>query len=171
MRKYLVGGLLALMFMLESIFVELLPAELFHSNRILVPHFLILAIFFLSIYGSRNIGIIYAFAFGIMFDIVYTEILGIYFFVFPFVVYICSKIMKIFHSNILIVSIVSLLGITILEMVVYEMIFIIHRTSMDFNSFLNLRLFPTLILNTAFLIIVAYPFKRFFEKYADERRE
>ncbi|MFT8322229.1 MAG: rod shape-determining protein MreD [Bacillus sp. (in: firmicutes)] len=171
MRKYGVGGLLAIMFILESIFVELLPAELFHSNRILVPHFLVLTILFLSIYGSRNIGIIYAFAFGLLFDIVYTEILGIYFFVFPFIVYICSKIMKLFHNNMLVVSVVSLIGMSILEIVVYEMIFIIHRTSMDFNSFINLRLLPTLILNTAFLIIVAYPYKRFFEKYAEERRE
>ncbi|MGP7816831.1 rod shape-determining protein MreD [Niallia sp. 01092] len=171
MRKYVVGGLLALMFILESIFVELLPAELFHSNRILIPHFLILTILFLSIYGSRNIGIVYAFAFGLLFDIVYTEILGIYFFIFPFIVYVCSKIMKVFHPNIVVVSVVSLIGMSLLEIVVYEMILIIHRTSMDFNSFIHLRLIPTLILNTAFLIIVAHPIKRCFEKYAAERRE
>ncbi|PKG21697.1 rod shape-determining protein MreD [Niallia nealsonii] len=171
MRKYLVVALLVGIFVLESIFVELLPAEIFNSNRILIPHFLLIGIIFLAVFGNRNIGILYGFVFGILFDIIYTEILGIYFFMFPFVVYICSKIMKVFHNNIVVVSIVSLIGISMLEIIVYEMILIIHLTSMDFSSFLNLRLFPTLILNAAFLVIVAYPFKRFFEKYAAERRE
>ncbi|MCM3215210.1 rod shape-determining protein MreD [Niallia taxi] len=170
MRKFLIGCLIAFMFILESIFVELLPGDLF-SNHILVPHFLIITIFFFSIYANRNAAIIYAFVFGLLVDVVYTEVLGIYFFVFPFTIYICSKIMKVLHANLLVVSVISLLGITILEMIVYEINFLIHLTSMEFIYFLQLRLVPTLILNAIFLLIAAYPYKRIFEKYAGEGKD
>lgn len=168
MKRLLLPFVFLTFFILESIFVELLPAELFRSTRILVPHFLIVAILFLTVYASRNLGIIYAFAFGLLFDIVYTEIIGIYLFLFPLVAYIISKIMKVFHSNIIIVTIVSIVGVALLELGVYELNFLIKLTDMDFSTFINLRLFPTIILNIAFAIIFAYPLKRQFEKYASE---
>ena len=167
MKKFWIGCLIAFMFILESIFVELLPGE-FLSNKILVPHFLIITIFFFSIYANRNTAIIYAFVFGLLVDIVYTEVLGIYFFVFPFIIYLTSKIMKVLHANLLVVSVISLLGMSILELIVYEMNFLIHLTSMEFANFLNLRLVPTLVLNAIFLVIAAYPYKRIFDKYAGE---
>lgn len=168
MKRLLLPFVFLTFFILESIFVELLPAELFRSTRILVPHFLIVAILFLTVYASRNLGIIYAFVFGLLFDIVYTEIIGIYLFMFPLVAYIISKIMKVFHSNIIIVTIVSMVGVALLELGVYELNFLIKLTDMDFSTFINLRLFPTIILNIAFAIIFAYPLKRQFEKYASE---
>ncbi|MDZ5470818.1 rod shape-determining protein MreD (plasmid) [Bacillus sp. 31A1R] len=165
MRKFLLPTIFLILFIIESIFVELLPAELFNSANILVPRFLIIAILFLTIYGIRNQGIIYAFIFGLLFDIVYTEIIGIYLFMFPLVAYIVSKIMKVFHSHIVIVTVVSLIGVALLELSVYEIIYLIKLTTMDFTSFLQLRLLPTIILNLAFAIIFAYPLKRTFEKY------
>ncbi|HWJ78676.1 MAG TPA: rod shape-determining protein MreD [Niallia sp.] len=171
MSKFLIGCLISLMFILESIFLELLPANVYDKNWIVVPYFLFITILFFSIYGSRNVGIIYGFVFGLLFDIVYTEILGIYFFAFPFIIYICNKIMKAFHQNVFVVSVVSLLGITALEIIVYEIIKVIHLTTMDFSSFLYLRLIPTLLLNLIFIVIVAYPYKRYFEKYAQTMRD
>jgi len=79
--------------------------------------------------------------------------------------------MKVLHANLLVVSVISLLGITILEMIVYEINFLIHLTSMEFIYFLQLRLVPTLILNAIFLLIAAYPYKRIFEKYAGEGKD
>ncbi|KAB7667331.1 rod shape-determining protein MreD [Bacillus sp. B1-b2] len=171
MRKFLVGCLISFMFILESVFLEVLPGSFHENNWIIVPYFLFITILFFSIYGSRNIAIIYGFVFGILFDIVYTEILGIYFFTFPCIIYVCNKIMKAFHNNIFVVSVVSLLGVTSIELIVYQIILVINLTTMDFSSFLHLRLIPTLVLNLVFTIIVAYPYKRFFEKYAQIVRD
>ena len=171
MRKFLIGCLISFMFILESVFLELLPANIYDHNWIIVPYFLFITILFFSIYGNRKIAIIYGFVFGLLFDIVYTEILGIYFFAFPFILYVCNKIMKAFHNNIFVVSIVSLLGISALEFIVYEIITVINLTTMDISSFLYLRLIPSLVLNLIFTVIVAYPYKRFFEKYAQAVRD
>ncbi|PLR93721.1 rod shape-determining protein MreD [Bacillus sp. T33-2] len=170
MNRFLLPVLFGFLFILESLFVELLPAELFNSDRILVPHFLMAGLLLLTIYGSFKHGIIYAFVFGLLFDIVYTEVIGIYLFVFPLMSYIFARIMKILQVNILIVSVISLFVIALLEVAVYEMNYLINVTDLDFKTFATIRLFPTLILNLAFIIIAVFPLKRQFEKFAEALR-
>ncbi|MFZ7945550.1 rod shape-determining protein MreD [Neobacillus sp. 19] len=170
MKKFLLPLLFLFLFILESLFVQYSPAEMFGRNRIIAPHFLFAALLFLTIYVGKKQGIIYGAIFGLLFDIVYIEIIGIYLFLYPFVCYLISKIMHIMQTNFLIAFIVSLFGIALLEVGVYEMDHLIHVTNLDFKSFINLRFYPTLILNAIFLVIAGYPFKRLFEKHAEAQR-
>jgi rod shape-determining protein MreD len=169
-NKFILPLIFLFLFILESLFVQFLPADIFNSEKIFVPHFLIVAILFLTIFGNEKYGILYGFIFGLLFDIVYTEIIGIYLFLFPLVAYIVSRIMKVLQTNLFIGSFVSLIGITFLEIGAFEMNKLIHITNIDFMSFLNRRLLPTLLLNAIFIIIAAYPLKRQFEKFADNLR-
>ncbi|MGX6442920.1 rod shape-determining protein MreD [Neobacillus sp. K501] len=171
MRKFLLPLLFLFLFLLESIFAQYLPPSTFGKNNILVPHFLFTGILFLTIYAGRKYGIIYAAIFGLLFDIVWIEIIGIYFFLFPFIAYLVSKIMHVLQTNIIVSFFVSLIGITLLEIGVYEMDFLIHKTNLEFMKFIELRLYPSLILNGVFLIIAAYPLKRHFEKFAESLRD
>ncbi|AZU63496.1 rod shape-determining protein MreD [Neobacillus mesonae] len=171
MRKFLLPLLFILLFIAESLFVQFLPGDFFGGNRILAPRFLFSALLLLTIFVGRKKGIIYAAIFGLIFDIVYIEIIGIYLFLFPFVAYVISKIMHVLQANIIVAYFVSILGIALLEIGVYEMDYLIHVTNLDFLDFLNLRLYPTLILNAAFLLIFIYPLKRYFEKYAEALRD
>ncbi|KAB2338711.1 rod shape-determining protein MreD [Cytobacillus depressus] len=164
MRKLLLPLLLMLLFIGESIFVELMPEHLFGGSNIIAPRFLIVALLFLTVYGPRRYGILYSFVFGLLFDVVYTEIIGIYLFMFPLVAYIILKLMKILQTNIVIVSIMVIIGIMLLELGVYEMYFLIHKTNMDFSTFLSLRLLPTTIFNMIFVILAAYPLKKYYDK-------
>ena len=170
MRKAFLPIIISLCFLFESVFVELLPAELFKSSSILVPHFLMVAIIFVTVYISQKHGIMYGFIFGILFDIVYTEIIGIYLFMFPLVAYITSWIMRILQTNIILVSFVAILGVGFLELGVYEMNFLIGRTDMIFASFMDIRLVPTLILNLIFIILVSYPLRKYLDLYAEALR-
>jgi rod shape-determining protein MreD len=169
-RRFLLPVLFAAFFILESIFLEVLPPKYFHHEHILVPHLLMIGIFFLTIYGHRNLGIIYGFIFGVLFDVVYTEVIGIYLCLYPLIAYLISKIMKILQNNLLIMTLVTLFGIALLELGAYEMNFLIHQTSMDFATFSRARLLPTILLNLVFIVILAYPLKRHFEKLAEQLR-
>lgn len=166
MRKFLLPLLLLLFFILESIFVELMPPKVFGNEYILVPHFLIIAIILLTVYGPKNYGVLYGFLFGLWFDIVYTEIMGIYVCLFPLVAYICYKLMKVLQTNIVMVTFISILGVALVELGAYEMNVLINRTGMTFATFSMDRLIPTLILNLIFIILTIYPFKKHFEKLA-----
>jgi rod shape-determining protein MreD len=165
-KKYLLPVLIAFCFILESLFVELWPASLFQSKWIIVPHFLMVLIVFVTIYAGKKYGILYGFLFGLLFDVVYTEIIGIYLFMIPLIAYIIAWVMKILQSNIFVTSFVSLFGVALLELGVYEMNFLIQLTDMNFSDYVNLRLFPTLLLNLIFIMIIAFPLKKYLENFA-----
>lgn len=168
MRKFYLPLFFSFLFILESLFVQFLPESLIDGQYgILVPHFLLISVFFLTVYGNEKRGIIYGVIFGFLFDIIYTEILGVYLYLYPITTYIVSKIMKVLQVNIVIVSLASLVGVAVLEIAVYELNSLIGLTTLDFMTFLGWRLFPTLLLNAIFLLIAAYPLKRQFEKLAE----
>ncbi|MCQ6273527.1 rod shape-determining protein MreD [Bacillus sp. V3B] len=170
MIKAFLPLIISLCFILESVFVELLPEKFFASTRILVPHFLIVAIIFTTIYGNKKSGLMYGFIFGLLFDIVYTEIIGIYLFLIPLVVYVTTWIMKVLQSHIVIVCLVALAGVTLLEFGVYGMNLIIGHTTMALTIFVDSRLFPTLVLNFIFILIVAYPLKKYLDRFTEALR-
>jgi rod shape-determining protein MreD len=166
--RFLPFALFFLLFIVESLFVELYPVRFLSGGHIIVPRFLIAGILLLTIFGSKEQGIWYGLLFGLMFDIVYTEVIGIYLFMFPLTAYLVSKLMKILQSNIIIATLVTLLGITVVEFVVYEINYLIHVTAMVFPDFIQFRLWPTLMVNFIFLIISVYPLKKQFEKINEQ---
>jgi rod shape-determining protein MreD len=169
-KKFLLPLLFLFIFILESLFVQYVPDDLFGQNKIIVPHFLFAALLFLTIFVGQKQGIIYAAIFGLLFDIVYIEIIGIYLFLFPFIAYLASKILNILQNNFLVAILITIVGIALLEVGVYEMDHLIHVTDIDFMSFLQLRFYPTLIFNALFVIIAGYPLKRLFEKHMEAMR-
>ncbi len=168
MKKLLLPLLFLFLFVFESIFIEFLPLKMFGNEVIFVPRLLLIAILFFTIFGDVKQGILTGFIMGLLFDVVYTGILGIYLVLFPLIAFLVSKIMKALQANAVILTFVSLVAITLLEFAVYEMNYLIKITNMEFSAFLEKRLLPTLILNLLVTIIIGYPLKRFFEKYKKE---
>lgn len=168
MRKYVLPLLFIFVFVYESLFLEILPGSLVGGDRILVPRFLFIMLVLFSIYGKKNYAYVLGFVFGLLFDVVYTGIIGIYLFMFPLITYIISSILKFIQTNIVVSGIASLIAVCLLELGVYEMNFLIRITDMPFGYFSEYRLLPTVILNAIFIILFIYPLKRFFEKYLAE---
>lgn len=170
MKRLIIPLLFLFLFVFEGLFTQLFPADIFDGKYIFVPRFLLLALFFFAIYGSSKHGIIFAFIFGLLFDMVYTEIIGIYLFLFPLATYVLMTMMRIIQTNIVLVSFVSIICVALLESAVYFMNLLIHITDITFASFTDIRLLPTLALNFLFVVLAAYPFKRQSEKFADSLR-
>ncbi len=170
MRRILLPALFTVIFILESTLVEFMPTKFFNSERILVPHLLLIAILLLTIYFKSSMGILYGFIFGLLFDVVYTEIIGIYLTLFPLIALAISKIIRSLQTNFLIVTLVSLLGVTLLELGALGFNFMIHKTDMAFSVFVSFRLLPTLLYNLVLTIIVIYPLSKLFEKIALQMR-
>lgn len=174
MKRFLLAFIIFFAFLFESIFVELVPVERFGIDRIFVPRFMIVLIMLISFFYNRNKAVLYAVIFGLLFDIIYTDIIGVYMFSFPIIVYVISYSMKVLHTNLLVVFFVVLIGITLLEGVVYGIYYLVNVAQLDWTRFIFDRLFPTLVLNGVFLIIVYYPMKKFLlglEKIANKEKD
>ncbi|MGM0844082.1 MAG: rod shape-determining protein MreD [Bacillota bacterium] len=171
MKRLLLPLIALLCFYGSSVFVTFLPMSVIESDRVLVPHFLIIFILLMSVYYHNTTAILYAFIFGFLYDSFFTEVLGVYLFIFPFVTFVTSKIMTALNSNWIVTSLVILLNLSILELVVYQINLLIGKTDWAIETFADLRLWPTLILNAAFMIIVSYPLKQLLLKLEKERLE
>lgn len=159
MKKIILPLVLVACFFGESIFVGLFPAEAFSGQRIIVPRFLLTALILMAIYYVKKRTLLYAFIFGLLYDAFYTEVLGVYLFLFPFAVYLTSKIMKILHTHLIMAGVITIVNITIVEFFVYEFNVLVLNAEMTLTEFGDIRLWPTLVLNLAFFIIFSYPLK------------
>lgn len=164
MKKLILPLLLTVLFVLESVFVDLLPSTLFNVDRMFIPHFVLIALIFIVVYYNHMLGLVYALIFGLLFDIVYTEIIGVYMFAYPIISYVLTKVVKVLQTNIFIISFLSVVGVAFLEFYVYAVNLIIGFTTINISVFINDRLFSTLVLNSVFVILICYPFKRLLVK-------
>lgn len=163
MRKLIIPLLALIIFIGESVLANVFSGYLYGGTSFLIPRMTVIFIAFLTIYGSRKTAFMYAFILGLLYDVAYTEILGVYTFAFPVAAYVISKIMKILQSNLLISGLITLLFIAVIEAAVYQLNILLGFTSVDFRDFSMLRLVPTLLLNLVFIVITAYPLRRTIE--------
>ncbi len=161
MQKFLLPLLLLFFFILESVFSSVVPTHLFGESSIAVPHFIFIVLLFITIYYNPVKGIYFSMIFGFLFDIVYTELIGIYLFAYPILAYLVSNAMRILQVNLFIVSVLILVSITALEYYVYGFLLLLGRAHLSGMVFLTDRVFPTLILNIIFLILFCFPLKKY----------
>ncbi|EUJ51669.1 rod shape-determining protein MreD [Paenilisteria rocourtiae] len=165
MRKVVVMPLIAIaVFILEGVSSMLFSQSFFGEQRVFIPHFLIVMLVLMATFYNRNVTLIYAFILGIVFDIYYTGILGIYFAIFPLVVYLTDKFMKVLQSNIMLVGLVAVFNVILTECLVYGFYVLIGGTDMVFATFVDQRLWTTILLNLAFFLVIYFPFRNFLFK-------
>lgn len=140
-------------------------------ERIIVPRFVMVIIVLITIFTSVRTGMLYGFVLGIFYDLMYTNLIGVYMFAYTFLAYVVSSMMKILHINIFTVTVVSLITISILDFFVYWVQFLIKITAIPMDEFLFIRLLPTLVLNLAFVIILFMPLKKQFFKIYDTNKD
>jgi rod shape-determining protein MreD len=169
MKRYFLPLLFIILFVSEGMFASMFPVSLVGKDTILVPHFLFIGILFMSAYYNQMQAFYYGLIFGFLFDLVYTEVLGVYVFVFPISAFLFAKAMKVLHSNLVIVSLLSLITINILEYYVYGFTLLIGKTQMAATPFLLNRLFPSLLLNAIFLVLFSALLRKYFEAVKKEK--
>ena len=159
MKRLILPFLGIVLFYSESIFATLSPIDVYGDTRFLVPRFLFLFILFLSVNYRPRASYTYGFVFGFLYDLLFSGIIGIYMFLFPLLVYIALAILKVIYQNVIIVGILGIILIAVLEWIVYQFNLLIGVAGIDFSSFLTQRLYATLLFNSLFILLLAYPFK------------
>lgn len=164
MNRILLPLFILFVFISESTFTDLIELPFTSEDQVIIPRFVMLSIVFITAYYSQKMGIIYGLVFGLLHDIVYTEILGIYLFAYPLFAYLISKALKALQGNMLVVLFLSLLAVTLLEFYSYGIQMLIGYSNLPFYDFTNLRLLPTILANSVGAIVLIYPMSRFISK-------
>ncbi|ECP9706497.1 rod shape-determining protein MreD [Listeria monocytogenes] len=151
-------------FILEGVFSLQFANGLFNDKHLFIPHFLLIMLTIMTCFYRRNTTLVYAFILGLVFDIYYTGVMGIYFAIFPFTVYITDKFMKVLQNNILLVGLIAIFNIILTESLVYAFYYLIGTTTMTIPVFIDQRLWTTILFNLAFFLVVFFPFRLFLDR-------
>ena len=149
-----------LLFFLEPVFSLFSPIDVSDNLYVLVPRFVIVYLIFIAVYYSRQRAIIYGIVFGLLYDMFYIDIIGLYAFLYPLICFIAAGIIRYVHKHIITVILLTLLLIALLEVLSYSFVSLIALTSIEPDVFISTRLVPTMIGNSLFVIMFGWIFKK-----------
>ncbi|WP_102026884.1 rod shape-determining protein MreD [Salirhabdus sp. Marseille-P4669] len=159
MKRLFIPLFLLILLVLESTAINVLPTEWIYSKNFIIPHWTLVFAILVAIFYDRDhtyFCVLYAIIFGFLIDLTYTNILGVYMFSYGLVVYLIHELKQLFHPNIIVTFLLTILGIFLAEHFIYGLYFMIGVTNLSWTSYLSTRFIPTLLGNVLFLIIL-YP--------------
>lgn len=159
MVRFLIPFVAVVLFLLEPEFALFSPIDWRGETVYFVPRFVILYLIFISIYYSRKRACLYGLIFGLLYDVFYIDIIGLYSFLYPVVCFIAGSSVKFIHQHLSVTTILSLILVAIMEVVLYYFFYFIQFTTIPVGEFLSNRLLPTIIANLLFLIMLGWAFK------------
>lgn len=163
MKRIILPFILLIVLALEGVAIELLPVAFKASSLYIIPHWILLVLILATLIfdkGNTLTAIVYGAVFGLMIDIVYTGILGVYMFVIPFTLYIAGFLNRFLQTNWFMSLVITAVCLFITELSLYSIYSFIGTVTMTFSYFLSNRFLPTLIANLLFMVIIYYPMEK-----------
>ncbi|MFN2745063.1 MULTISPECIES: rod shape-determining protein MreD [Bacillus] len=171
MKRFLLPVIMMFVLVSDSMYADFIRLPFVTEDQQLIPRFLLLVLVFMTAYVNQPFAITYGFIFGLLYDINYTDLLGVYMFGFAGICYLSSKAFKVLQTNAFVVIFISVLAVSVLEFYQYGVQMLIRPEIMPFYQFVLGRLLPTLGLNAVVAMLLVYPFKVFFTSLKKELRE
>ena len=150
---FLIGILL---FYIDTIIGLVIPMHFGKIDVIFVPHLTLMYLLILTIYRSFGVALILAIFFGLITDLYFRSIYGLYMFGYILAVVVMDRFFKIFYKDKVMIFIIILVSTLLIEIYVALIYGLIGFIQFNLLEFLLLRLLPTFILNIILLTIL-YP--------------
>lgn len=148
---FLIGVIL---FYIDTVIGLVIPFHIGKIDIIFVPHLTLMYILIMSVYRGFGVSIILAIVFGIVSDIYFGSIYGLYLFGYILLVVIADKCFKMFYRDYSMLFWFILLSTFIFEVYTAIIYSVIGFIQFDFIDFVLFRLIPTFIINFILLLIL-----------------
>ncbi|AQQ52899.1 rod shape-determining protein MreD [Planococcus lenghuensis] len=156
MNRALIPLILLLLFFIEPIFTLFSPFRVSDEFFIIVPRFVLIFLMMIAIYADRMHAVLWGFVFGVMHDVFFIDIVGLYALFFPVAALVASFTASRFDDRPIIGTAIGFGILVAFEVVLYGVFLLIGFTSMPVGEFLVYRLFPTALMNGLLLFGVAF---------------
>ncbi|MFC0188016.1 rod shape-determining protein MreD [Fictibacillus aquaticus] len=167
MNRILLPFLAYVAFVAESTIMQVMLPEYNGEGWLMVPRFTLVIILFISMYLKPQVGIAYALVFGLLTDLLYTDIIGVYMFSMALTAYLTSVFSRLVFGNVFVAFFLSLIGVTCLETLVFGLNSLVGVADMAWGIYLYDRLLPTLLLNGVFTLAIYYFIDKHLQKIKD----
>ncbi|SEA54799.1 rod shape-determining protein MreD [Thalassobacillus cyri] len=168
-QRFYLPLILIFLLVFQGLAMSLLPANLAYSDLLITPHWVLVILILITVFFDNDdtyYSLLYAILFGLLIDMVYTSILGVYMFTYGIVIYLLHGFKKMLHGNFIVAVLLAVLGLVLTELLLYTIYSFVQVTQMTWEVFLTKRMLPTGIANLLFFLL-AYPIiKGKLEKWA-----
>lgn len=172
MISYLWLALLLFALMLsEGTVLQFISPDAWGGDLQMIPHFVLVGIIYIALYLGRRTGLWFGLAFGLLQDILYSDVIGVYAFGMALVGYFSGLAFKLFHQSLLLVLLTMLFSVLIYDLVVYGFFTMFGLAQTGFHWTVMNQLIPTLFLNALFAVLVYIPMGRFLSGISLEQSE
>lgn len=154
--------------LLDGFFASLLTQQLNTEIGLIVPRLVFLVVMILSFHYEQSTMYINATLIAFIMDAYYVGFLGVYLAAFITIILITTALKHALNPNILSYTLVSILGLTAAELLVYGIMRTLGITSMAFQTFIVSRLSATLLFNGLVMLVFSYFIHRIIVNLLDE---
>lgn len=159
MIRFILPLIALVLFFLEPVFGLFSPLQLDGDYYYIVPRFLLMFLIFVTVFYNTKHAMAYGLIFGLLYDVFFIDIIGLYSFLYPILCLIAGYIVKSVHRNLLVATGLTLSLTALFEFILYLFFSLISEISMPLEVFLTSRLVPTMIANSLFLVMLGWVFK------------
>lgn len=155
MKKAYIPIILFLLVVLEGVALDFLPEQILAGDTFIISHWVFVFLVFIAIYFDEPhtyYSVLYAVIFGLLVDIVYTDLLGVYMFSYAIVTYLIHQCTKLFHPNFYTTILFVLIGVSLTDLSIYMLYSFIGKINLLWGSYAFYRLLPTVLANIIFFI-------------------
>ncbi|WP_332689503.1 rod shape-determining protein MreD [Halalkalibacter lacteus] len=163
MSRFYIPTLVFLLLVIEGTLFQLVTPYQHDIGVTIVPRFIVVMLVLIGIHFGRYSSIIYGLVLGLVYDIVYTQLLGVYMFGFGFIGYAFAYTYKLVQDSLLLHLLFVALAVSIFEYYQFGLYRLIGITDLSAIHFFNERFLPGLVLNIAFATLVYIPVKKLFQ--------
>lgn len=160
MRLGLVSFILFILFLIEGTIFQVFVPDAWGFPFTIVPRFVLGGVVFIGLFLGRKTGLIYGLIFGLLYDIIYTDMIGVYTLSMGLVGFIAGMVAGYFHQTMILTGAMILILTTFNEAVVYGFYELFGLSSMGLSQFLFRDLFPTVVFNAIFALIIHVPMRK-----------
>ncbi|WP_404453256.1 rod shape-determining protein MreD [Virgibacillus necropolis] len=159
MKRLYLPLILFVFVILEGVAIELLPPSFVMNDLLIIPHWVFIFLLYIAIFYDTDqtyFSVLYGAIFGMLIDIVYTGVLGVYMFAYAFNIYVMHGIRKLLHANFYVTILLGIFGISLTDFTIFLIFTVVGLTDMALVDYLIYRLIPTILANLLFLLVL-YP--------------
>ncbi|WP_018921616.1 rod shape-determining protein MreD [Salsuginibacillus kocurii] len=155
MSRYLPPILVFVLFLVESIWFQTFVSP--DQPLQFIPRLAMVLLVMIGIFRGPLIAAVYGLGLGLLYDVVFTDVLGIYMFTCTFIAYLFSISLPVIKQSMLYIVVIAIVAFAAFETLVYGLYSVVGVTTMEGDVFFQSRLVPSLLINGGFALLIVYP--------------
>lgn len=154
------------LFYIDSIINSLWPIIIFNTDYYFKSHLLLMYLLIITVYKNPKIALILGIFFGLISDIYFGTIYGIYLFGFVIAILLMDQLFKVFYKDIKMMIVLFLSFIFLFENFYYIVFIVLSIAHIGYFTFLWTHVLPSMLINLILIVLVFPVILKLLDKYA-----